>query len=119
MFRRLFACARVAVATVLLAGFSVGQVALPHADYLGSAACDPLPIQHDESAHRMRSAAPASDGHAQHCVLCHWSRGSWSLVPTGEHVQQHPGSLESLHASLVLSHGRVGWSFRPGRAPPA
>jgi hypothetical protein len=119
MFRRVYACARGAVAFVLVAGFCAGQVALPHADHFGTAACDPLPVQHDESAHRMRGAASPGDGHAQHCVLCHWSRGSWSLVPTGEYVQQYPGSLESLHASPALSHGRVGWSFRPGRAPPA
>jgi hypothetical protein len=107
------------VAVVLLASLCAGTLAPPHADPLGDLACNPVPVLHDESAHRIGGSTLPNSDHGSHCFLCHLARTFRSPAPAGEQVQESPASIERLHATSVLRQRRTAWSLGPDRAPPA
>lgn len=66
--------ARVA-ATTLLWMLAVGSTAVaPHEDDCHDAACSPIVVEHDHSAHRISAPSADEDIHPLHCLVCHWVR---------------------------------------------
>jgi hypothetical protein len=61
-----------ALATVALTT-AVGSSIMPHEDDCHDAACRPIAVEHDASAHRI-TIPDGADSHAPHCLACHWAR---------------------------------------------
>jgi hypothetical protein len=61
-----------ALATVALVTAG-GSSVVSHQDDCHDAACHPIAVEHDASAHRI-TAPDAADSHAPHCLACHWAR---------------------------------------------
>ena len=106
------------VAAVLLLSLCAGTFVLPHTDHFDDAACSPIFVNHDESAHYIGAARPPSNADGQHCLLCHSFR---SFYPGFEKSIQRDGLIraEHLHLARVVFAEDLDWSLVPGRAPPA
>ena len=99
---------------VITSSVPVSIAALVHeAD---DAACEPMFVSHDESAHRV-GAARALPNLQQHCAVCHWLQSFQTTVTSSQVAVQTTGvahlSLSSLPAPLVHAVGDL-----PARAPP-
>ena len=118
MFRGPSWIQRTRVALLLLGSLSAGAVALPHADGRDDAACNPIAVVHDGSAHSIRAdPTPATPAEAEHCILCHSLR---SFYPAFDKFQQHHSTsrTERLHLAPIDRASMVAWTLVPGRAPP-
>lgn len=107
---------RAGVALLLLASLGLGTLAPPHEDD-GDAACNPIPVTHDESAHYIGPDSTPAPAEAGHCFLCHSLR---SFYPAFDKFEQHhygPRS-ERLHVAPIDRARLVAWTLVPGRAPP-
>jgi hypothetical protein len=104
------------VVLLLLASFSAGTLALPHADDC-DADCGPIAVAHDRHAHRVGADPVRTSAEADHCVLCHSLRSFYIAFETFEH---HSGArAERLHVVAADRAHRVVWTLAPGRAPPS
>jgi hypothetical protein len=117
MFRGPSWIQRAGVALLLLASLGAGIIALPHADN-ADAACSPIAVAHDESAHYIGADSTPAPGESDHCFLCHSLR---SFYPAFDKFQQHDRALrtERLHLAPIDRARVVAWTLVPGRAPPA
>lgn len=62
-------------ATLLLSILSMAAtVGTSHASDCHDAACAPIAVQHDASAHQFRAATQDAGSHPLHCLVCHWAR---------------------------------------------
>ncbi len=66
--------ARVAAATLVWMMAAGGAAVAPHEDDCHDAACSPIVVEHDASAHRVGAPSVEDDGHPLHCLVCHWVR---------------------------------------------
>lgn len=108
---------RAGIVFLLLASLSAGTIALPHAGDR-DAACAPVAVAHDESAHHIGANQTQSPRDAEHCFLCHSLR---SFYPAFDRFEQHHYGprAERLHIVPIDRALHVAWSLVPGRAPPA
>src|SRR5918992_1259411 len=108
---------RAGVATLVAVSLLAGTIALPHSDGPDDFVCIPIVVNHDESAHFIGGAPPASAADTDHCFLCHSVRSFFSAF---EKYEQREGAprIERLHASPMVVAGRLEWSLASGRAPP-
>jgi hypothetical protein len=68
-------CVRRIAAALLVAVIALGgSMASPHHDDCHDAACAPVAVPHDASAHSFRAPEAAAAAHPQHCLVCHWAR---------------------------------------------
>jgi hypothetical protein len=119
MFRGPSWIQRSGVALLLLASLGASTTALSHADGSGDAACSPVAVAHDESAHYIGAdPTPAAAAEADHCFLCHSLR---SYYPAFNRFQQHyyTPRTERMHVPPIDRARVVAWTLVPGRAPPA
>jgi hypothetical protein len=109
---------RAGVAMLLVASLGLGSTAPPHADGADDAACSPVAVAHDESAHSIEADSTPAPAEAGHCFLCHSLR---SFYPAFDRFQQHHDTprTEQLHAAPIDRASVVAWTLVPGRAPPA
>lgn len=117
MFRGPSWIQRVSVALLLLASLGVGTIALPHADGPDDAACSPIAVAHNASAHRIGADSAPGPTEADHCFLCHSLR---SLYPAFDKFEQqrYTRRAERLHIAPIDRARVVAWTLVPGRAPP-
>ena len=106
---------RAGVILVLLASLTAGSIALPHAD--ADAACSPVPVSHDESAHYIGADSTPSPAESEHCFLCHSVRSFYPAFDRFEH-DRHGPSAERLHSAATDRARVAAWVLVPGRAPP-
>jgi hypothetical protein len=119
MFRGPSWIQRAGVPLLLLASLGAGAIALPHADGQDDAACSPIAVIHDGSAHSIGAdPMPAAPVEAEHCFLCHSLR---SFYPAFDKFEQHHYTprAERLHLAPINRARLVAWTLVPGRAPPA
>ena len=117
MFRGSSWIRRAGVALLLLASLGASTIALPHADGPDDAACNPVAVAHDESAHYIGAGATPAPAEADHCFLCHSLR---SFYPAFDKFEQHhyEPRTERLHVAPIACARLVAWTLVPGRAPP-
>jgi hypothetical protein len=105
------------LATVALAA-AVGSSVAPHHDDCHDAACQPIAIEHDASAHRITAPA-AVDSHPLHCVVCHWAR---SFRPRAEsRVLPMPAAEPGItvHVEYFTAAVSAPVAQPPLRSPPS
>jgi len=116
MFRGPSWIPRTGVVFLLLASLSTGTLALPHADG-EDAACGPIVVAHDESAHYIGADPTKAPREGDHCFLCHSLRSFYTAFDKFE--QHHYGPrAERLHIAPIDRARLVAWTLVPGRAPP-
>ena len=117
MFRGPSWIQRAGVALLLLASLGASAVALPHADGGDDAACSPVAVAHDESAHHLAADPTPAPADGDHCFLCHSVRSYDQAFDRFE--QHHYGSrAERLHVAPIARARLTDWTLVPGRAPP-
>jgi hypothetical protein len=118
MFRGSSWFRRAGVALLLLVSLGAGSAALPHAEGADDAACSPIAVAHDESAHSIAADSTRTPAEGDHCYLCHSLR---SFYPAFDKFQQHHYTprTERLHVTPTDRASAVAWTLVPGRAPPA
>ncbi len=115
-FRRLFRRQSLAVFLVLLVGGGTLDWGHAGGDDPG---CNPIPVQHDHSAHRLKAAERGTQAPADHCTLCHLLRifhTALSAQSHGAYVGATAAARHTLSRSFVVS--LVSFAVPP-RAPPA
>ena len=65
---------RVAALTLLSLMAMGATLGTSHATDCHDAACMPIAVQHDASAHEFRPATQDAGSHPLHCLVCHWAR---------------------------------------------
>lgn len=111
--------AQLATVVMLAIGMAGGSVVFPHEDDCHDATCNPAAVEHDASAHRIGSDASGPDAHAQHCLVCHWSR---AFRPRTEaRILPAPTSSAGIRipAAPVAISAAAPVSQPPLRSPPA
>lgn len=105
------------VAVFLTALVCAGSVGWGHTAW-DDPACDPIPVQHDHSAHRLAAQTQQTPPAEGHCYLCHALR--LLHVALAAHPADAPqtssASLYRVDAPLSVSQAIAG-ATRP-RAPP-
>jgi hypothetical protein len=116
LFRRLI---RTQVLAVLLAAvIGGGAMDWAHAGW-DDPGCDPLPVQHDHSAHRFTTGAHTPAAPSDHCALCHLLRLFHSALSAQSPA---PYVLVSAEARRPFDGAKIIQLFSarvPSRAPPA
>lgn len=100
---------------VMTGSVPVSIAALVHV--ADDAACEPLFVSHDESAHRIGAARTLSTL-PQHCAVCHWLQ-SFQTTVSSSPIAVHTTDVARLSISslpIALVHAVVDV---PARAPPA
>jgi len=116
MFGRRSWFERAGVALLLLASLSSSAIGLRHVDD-ADAACNPIPVTHDQAAHAIGAGSKATPAEADHCFLCHSLRTFHPAFDKFEHHHYGPRT-ERLHVAPVDRASAVAWTLAPGRAPP-
>jgi hypothetical protein len=117
MFRGRSWIPRACIVFLLLASVGTGVVALPHADGDRDAACSPVAVAHDETAHSIHARQRATGDEPAHCFLCHSLRTFFQPFDRF-HQPHHLPRTERLHFSTTDRASAVAWTLVPGRAPP-
>ena len=114
------ACVRRVAAGVLVSVIALGgSMATPHADDCHEAACAPVAVPHDASAHAFRGADEAPGAHPLHCLGCHWAR---SFRPHSEIRFVSSPAIEAgvrIHVELVPAASSTTVAQPPLRSPPS
>jgi hypothetical protein len=115
LIRSLFGRAGSGAVAVLLAGIVCAGAVHNGWDDAG---CDPIPVQHDHNAHRLKAGTlPA--GAQDHCLFCHSLRSLRNgLVATNLTVADST-SAGAVRSSVAVLAGRLLDPNAPARAPPA
>lgn len=80
--------------------------------------CQPIPVLHDESAHRIGASRGSATPDSQHCVICHSLQSVQTLVTaTGAAVP--PSDCHQLTVSALPLAGAAALDQIAARAPPA
>lgn len=108
---------RASVALLLLVSLAAGTIALPHSDGADDAACSPVAVAHDQSAHHIGAAENAAPTEPAHCLLCHCLR-TYHHAFDRFHQPRHTVRTERLHFAAIDRPSVVAWALVPGRAPP-
>ena len=106
---------RAGIIFVLLATLTGGSFALPHAET--DAACSPVLVSHDDSAHYVGADSTRAPAEGDHCFLCHSLRSFYPAFDRFEHYHDGP-STERLHTAATDRARVAAWVLVPGRAPP-
>lgn len=116
LFRRLV---RTQVLAVLLAAVvGGGAMDWAHAGW-DDPGCDPLPVQHDHSAHRFTSDTRTPSAPSDHCALCHLQRlfhSALSAQVLAPYVAMSAEAGRSFNGAPIV---QLFSAHVPSRAPPA
>jgi hypothetical protein len=80
------------------------------------AICQPTPVLHDHSAHRI-GARPSAAPETQHCVLCHWLQSLQTVLGATSHAIRS-SDVHRVALPSPPSSGRDAAGALPARAPP-
>jgi hypothetical protein len=116
MFSRGSRFQRAGIALLLLASLSSSAITLRHVDD-ADAACSPIPVTHDQTAHAIGADSKTASAAADHCFLCHSLRTFYPAFDKFEHHHYAPRT-ERPHVAPVDRASAVVWTLAPGRAPP-
>jgi len=94
------------------------SAAAPHEDDCHDAACQPIAVEHDASAHRITSPV-AVEGQALHCLVCHWARSFRPRTETRVVAAPIVGLGVTLHIEFVTAAISAPVAQPPGRSPPS
>ena len=111
--------ARIATVTMLSMTAVGGSTVVPHHDDCHDAACQSIAVKHDESAHRIGSAATAVGEHAQHCLVCHWIRAFRPRIESRVISIQASDAGVCIPVTFVALSGRAPVAQPPLRSPPS
>jgi hypothetical protein len=110
---------QIATAAILSLAATGVSAATPHQDDCHDAACHPIAVEHDASAHRIAAPVAAADQHAPHCLACHWAR---SFRPhTESRILTAPASDVgvTLHVESFTAAVSAPAAQPPLRSPPS
>jgi hypothetical protein len=106
-----------AIALLLLGIVSLGASGWGHVGF-DDAACDPIPVHHDHSAHRFGRGALPLTPPADHCLLCHSQRSlRTGLVAVHTPIADGDQATAVRGSDIVLA-GRLFAPNALSRAPP-
>ena len=109
--------ARIAAITTIWMAVVGGSAVVPHDDdshdtYAATA------VDHDASAHRIRSAHSADEQHPLHCMVCHWMRSFRPQVEWRAATVASADAGISLPLQLFSTSAAAPVAQPPLRSPP-
>jgi hypothetical protein len=80
-------------------------------------ACQPVLLEHDESAHRIGASRDSAPADSQHCAVCHWLQ-SVQAPAASAFMAAAPVDSHHLAVSALPLAGAAALALLAARAPP-